>query len=278
MVKNYLTFDVEDYFQVSAFDDVVRRDEWDNFQSRVEKNTETFLDLLDAHNVKATFFVLGWVAEKYPQLIKKIDNSGHEVACHSFYHRLVYTQTPDEFRDETKRTRELLENITGKAVIGYRAPSYSITKNSLWAIDILEELGFQYDSSIFPIHHDRYGVPDAPRFQYSFPHKKIIEIPISTYPFLGKNIPVSGGGYFRLFPFFLTEFFLKSINKKENKPFIFYLHPWELDPAQPRIDNASALSRFRHYVNLDKTADRLEKLLGNFNFTTIRDSLDGCIK
>ena len=268
-ITNYLTIDVEDYFQVSAFEDIAPLKKWDSFSARVEQNTSKILDLLADRKIIATFFVLGWVAEKFPGVVKKIVNNGHEIGCHSYYHRLVYNLSPDEFRDDTKKTKDILEDISGCKVRGYRAPSYSITKKSLWALDILKDLGFSYDSSIFPIIHDRYGMPNAPRFPYIHSNG-LKEYPISTSLFMGRKIPIAGGGYFRLFPYWFTRMMLTRINKKENQPFIFYLHPWEIDPDQPRFNHASALSRFRHYNNLDKTASRFKKLLKDFQFQPLR--------
>lgn len=269
-IKNYLTVDVEDYFQVAAFDTIVHIEDWDRYLPRVVNNTKIILDLFAARSIKATFFVLGWVAEKFPELIREIDGQGHEIGCHSFYHRLVYSLTPDEFREDTVRAKNALEDIIGKKVKGYRAPSYSITSRSLWAFDILEELGFEYDSSIFPIVHDRYGIPDAPRFRYRLPGHNLIEYPISTALFLKKKIPVAGGGYFRIFPYWFTALALNKINSCDREPFIFYFHPWEIDPEQPRMKNASAVSRFRHYKNLDQTMTRLEKLLRDFDFIPLQ--------
>lgn len=268
-VINYLTVDIEDYFQVSAFENIVQKKDWDNCPSRVEQNTAKILSLLDSHNVKATFFVLGWTAQRHPGMVLDIAAKGHEIACHGFYHRLVYNLTPEEFIEDTRQAKDILEQITGKKVIGYRAPSYSITNRSLWALDILAELGCQYDSSIFPIYHDRYGIPDAPRFRYRLTEQNMTEYPISTALIFGKKFPVGGGGYFRLFPYWFTYLLLRSINEQEGQPFIFYFHPWEIDPEQPMMKNASALSRFRHYVNLNKTYRRLEQLLSDFPFGPI---------
>lgn len=268
-MRNYLTIDVEDYFHVSAFEHVVRQADWDKFESRVVNNCRRILTLLDAHGVKATFFVLGWVAEHYPDLVREIEQGGHEIACHSFYHRLVYDLTPDEFREDTLRAKNILEQITGKPVFGYRAPSYSITGKSLWAFDILEELGFTYDSSVFPIYHDRYGIPDAPRFPYMVPGHNLKEYPISTSMAYGLKVPVSGGGYFRLFPYNFIRWALRKVNREENQPFIFYLHPWEIDPEQPRVKTGSLVSKFRHYVNLSKTQKRFHNLLTDFSFCPI---------
>ena len=267
---NYLTIDVEDYFQVSAFEKVIDPSSWHVFESRVEHNTAIILDLLDKKRVKGTFFIVGWIAERYPKLVKQIFACGHEIGCHSYWHRKVYDLSPDTFRQDTYRAKSILEDITGQSVIGYRAPSYSITSKSLWALDVLAELGFQYDSSIFPTYHDNYGIPDAPRFAYRLTMSKMMEYPISTLRITGYNLPISGGGYFRLFPYAFIRNALKIINSKENKPFIFYLHPWEVDPDQPRISNASSLSRFRHYVNLDTTFTRLERLLDDFKFKPIK--------
>jgi polysaccharide deacetylase family protein (PEP-CTERM system associated) len=269
-LKNYLTIDVEDYFQVAAFDDIIKPASWTSMECRVERNTTVILDTLQNHGVHATFFIVGWIAEKYPALVRTISRYGHEIGCHSYLHRKIYHLTPDEFREDTRRAKSILEDITGRAVFGYRAPSYSITKKSLWALEILEELGFEYDSSIFPIYHDNYGIPDAPRFEYKLPNSNLTEYPISTALVLGRKIPVAGGGYFRLFPYWFTKMSLKTINHRERKPFIFYLHPWEIDPAQPRMKHAKLLSRFRHYNNLDKTGERLVKLLEDFNFAPIR--------
>jgi polysaccharide deacetylase family protein (PEP-CTERM system associated) len=272
-MKNYLTIDVEDYFQVSAFEDIVGKDKWSGFDSRVTKNTFLILDILAEYNIQATFFVVGWVAEKYPEIVSRIKNEGHEVGCHSYWHRKVYDLSPEEFREDTKRAKDILEDIIGQRVVGYRAPSYSITQKSLWALDILSELGFEYDSSIFPVLHDNYGIPDAPRFKYLIQANNLVEYPISTAKLFGGNIPVSGGGYFRLFPYWFTRMLLKRINLQENQKFIFYLHPWEIDPDQPRMKSAKLLSKFRHYNNLQKTSLRLKLLLTDFNFGPIRDTL-----
>jgi polysaccharide deacetylase family protein (PEP-CTERM system associated) len=266
-----LTIDIEDYFQVSAFEDIVSKDDWDSYPSRVVPNTSKILSLLDTRNVKATFFILGWTAQKYPDLVKNIFYKGHEVACHGYYHRLIYELTPDEFREDTRKAKNILEQITGTKIIGYRAPSYSITKRTPWAHEILAELGFQYDSSIFPIHHDRYGMPDAPRFSYRVPNLELTEYPLSTFLFFTKKVPVAGGGYFRLFPYWFSKMALQNINQRERQPFIFYFHPWEIDPEQPRMRRAKHLSRFRHYINLDKTYGRLQKLIHDFSFGRITD-------
>ena len=276
-IRNALTVDVEDYFHVSALAPSIHRDTWDLRESRVVSNTRRLLALLQEHRVRGTFFVLGWVAERQPQLVKDIVAGGHEIACHGFSHRLVYEQSREEFYDETRRSKDLLEDLTGAAVVGYRAASYSIVRKSLWALDVLVELGFAYDSSIFPVHHDRYGIPGAARS----PHRiltpggaSIAEWPLATAKLLGCSLPVAGGGYFRLLPYWLSRWGLQSINRKDCSPFIFYLHPWEIDPGQPRVA-ASFLSTFRHYTNLDKVERRLTRLLGDFQFGTVQDGLKG---
>lgn len=274
VMKNTLTIDVEDYFHVAALGKSIDKKDWDSIEPRVVENMHRLLDLFDEHEVKATHFVLGWVAERFPALIKEIDRRGHEVASHGFSHQLVYKQTPEIFEQETRDSKNLIEDIVGKQVFGYRAASYSITNKSLWALDILVDLGFIYDSSIFPVVHDNYGIKGSPEYPHILetPNKKrLVEYPLSTYGFLGQAIPVAGGGYFRLYPYWLSRFFYRSINKS-NMPFVFYLHPWEVDPAQPRV-KASLLSEFRHYNNLDKCEGRLSKLLSDFNFTTMHSKL-----
>ncbi|MFZ5759490.1 MAG: XrtA system polysaccharide deacetylase [Thermodesulfobacteriota bacterium] len=291
-ITNYLTIDVEDYFQVSAFEKVISPNEWDRCALRVENNTGGILQLLAARNVKATFFIVGWIAERCPELVREIARHGHEIGCHSYLHRKIYDLSPDQFREDTKRAKDILEKITGQPVYGYRAPSYSITRKSLWALEILAELGFTYDSSIFPIYHDTYGIPDAPRYPFLWDlsgktpqyanqltdkpsgHSTVLkEYPLSTALILGRKVPVAGGGYFRLFPYWFTKFALGKINNDERKPFVFYLHPWEIDPNQPRFRQASRLSRFRHYNNLDKTGERLKRLLGDFFFARIWEGI-----
>ncbi len=270
MLKNYLTIDVEDYFHVTAFENEIKYEDWGNYKSRVFDNTKRLLEILSsAGEVKGTFFIMGWVAERYPEIVREIDANGHEIACHSYQHRLVYSLSPDEFRSDLRKAKSILEDIIGKKIIGYRAPSYSITNESVWAFNILEELGFKYDSSIFPISHDLYGIPDAPRFKYNLREHNLIEYPISTSKFFGIKVPLSGGGYFRLFPYTLTKMALNKINYNENQPFVFYIHPWEIDPEQPRINGASFLSKLRHYNNLGKTVKRFTKLLQDFHFVPI---------
>lgn len=271
-----MTVDVEDYFQVSAFDDVVARAQWGSFESRVCRNTERLLSLFEETNVRGTFFVLGWVAERYPSLVKRIAAAGHEVASHGFMHRLVYDSTPEQFRSDVQRTKGLLESITGRLVAGYRAPSYSITDRSLWALDVLIEEGYRYDASIYPIHHDRYGIPSAPRFVHQVFRQSgsIWEVPGSTVRYGRVNFPIGGGGYFRMLPYGWTRSGIRRLNTVEGRPAIFYVHPWEIDPGQPRL-SGSMLSRLRHYRNLDLTENRLRLLVQQFAFGSIMDILPG---
>jgi polysaccharide deacetylase family protein (PEP-CTERM system associated) len=330
-ILNALTIDLEDYYMVSAFESVVKREDWHKYESRIERNTHRILEILAeakppstqfktqnsklkiardaAYNsppdsgVRATFFCLGWIADKYPGLIREITACGHEIANHGYDHNLVYNMTSSEFREDVRKSKKILEDAAGKEVVGYRAPSYSITAKSLWALPILAEEGYRYDSSIFPIHHDRYGIPDAPRFPFlvdldgvhgngevKLPDSDnvktvgasmdasngrfIVEYPISTVKLWGLNMPISGGGYMRLFPYGVTKKGLEKINRSEEKPFVIYLHPWELDPEQPRFNNLSALSRFRHYVNLDGTAEKLRRLLNDFTFSSMREVIE----
>jgi len=273
-MKNALTIDVEDYFQVSAFEGIVERRDWVIYPSRVEGNTRRVLDLLDEHSVKATFFVLGWVAERYPSIVRDIARNGHEVASHGYDHRLVYSLDPESFRADLRRTKSLLEDITGTPVVGYRAPSYSITEKSLWALDVLVEEGFLYDSSIFPIVHDRYGIPGAERFPHDLKRAggSIREFPLTTVAvqFLGRKmaLPIAGGGYLRLFPSRLIRWGMARVNAGDGQPAVIYFHPWEMDPAQPRI-RAGLVSRFRHYVNLASTGDKLRSIFRSFEFDTM---------
>ncbi|MFZ1906537.1 MAG: XrtA system polysaccharide deacetylase [Steroidobacteraceae bacterium] len=272
---NAFTVDVEDYFHVAALSSAITRESWPAQESRVERNTERLLALLAERGVRGTFFVLGWVAERTPGLVRRIAASGHEIACHGFSHRLVYQQTREEFREETLRAKRLLEDLIGEAVLGYRAASFSVTRDSLWALDTLIDAGFLYDSSIFPIRHDRYGLPGAapePNRLSAPSGRTLVEFPMSAARFLGVQVPVSGGGYFRLLPFWVTRAGLKQINERRGLPFTFYLHPWELDPGQPRF-KVSALSRFRHYTNLARCEERLRRLLGEFEFTSMREAL-----
>jgi polysaccharide deacetylase family protein (PEP-CTERM system associated) len=270
-VKNAFTVDVEDYFQVEGFASAIDRSSWEGFRTRVRGSTSLLLDLLAAHGVHATFFVLGWVARKHPEIVRQIVASGHEVASHGMSHRLIYTQTPEEFRRETRDSKALLEDLAQKPVAGYRAATYSITRSSLWALDILCEEGFRYDSSIFPMRHDRYGIADAepePHVLTTPGGSRLVEFPISVLRYAGAKIPIAGGGYFRLFPYRFSRWALRKLNARKQE-FVFYIHPWEVDPEQPRVDEAGALSRFRHYLNLDRCAARLGRLLDDFEFDTM---------
>ncbi len=272
-MMNALTVDVEDYYHVSAFESVIRSDSWNQFESRVEKNTQRILDMFDEYGTKATFFVLGCVGERHPELVQAIHKHGHEVASHGYSHRRIYTQTPAQFREETRKAKTLVEDIIGQSIIGYRAASYSITSESLWALDILAEEGFRYDSSIFPVRHDLYGIPNHDRFFSVIDRKKsgrIAEIPLSTLSVFGGNVPVGGGGYLRFFPYALTDFALRRLNVRERQPAVVYFHPWEIDPDQPRIQ-CGWKSRVRHYTNLNTMETKVRKLLANFKFAPIRE-------
>ncbi|MBF0621258.1 MAG: DUF3473 domain-containing protein [Magnetococcales bacterium] len=273
-ITNALTVDVEDYFQVSAFEPYVDSNTWDDLPIRVERNTQRILALLDKHGVHATFFVLGWVAERFPALVRSIVDSGHELASHGYSHVRVIHQTPAQFREDITRTRALLEDISGVAVQGYRAASYSIGKDNLWALDHLHQAGYRYDSSIFPGKHDLYGMPGAPRTPYfhtvtesnTDQPGQILEIPITTLKLAGRLFHCAGGGFFRLYPYPLTRWALKRLNRKESMPVVFYCHPWEIDPEQPRLFKVNAKTRFRHYLNLNKTHNRLDRLLNDFSW------------
>jgi polysaccharide deacetylase family protein (PEP-CTERM system associated) len=264
--------DLEDYFHVEAFSDVVDRTKWSDYPCRVEPNTMRILDLLDRHQVRGTFFILGWVAERYPKLVREVIARGHEPACHSYWHRLIYRLTPEEFRADTLRAKDVIEQTGGMAVRGYRAPSYSITRKSLWALDILAECGFAYDSSIFPITHDVYGIPDAPRapFSTTTPGGSIVEYPITTFRLKGeRNWPVGGGGYLRIFPVWYTRMGIRRASA-ESIPLIVYIHPWEVDPEQPKLPGRLT-SRLRHYTNLTKMYDRVDALLASQRFGPFQD-------
>jgi polysaccharide deacetylase family protein (PEP-CTERM system associated) len=275
-IINAMSVDVEDYFHVAALADSIPRNRWDQMEYRAEANTRLLLDLFDEFSMKSTFFVLGWVARRSPALIREIHERGHEVASHGMSHLLVYNQTPQEFRAETLESKALLEDIIGAPVLGYRASTYSVTKRSLWALDILAEAGFIYDSSIFPIHHDLYGIPDASEVPSRISTPKgasIVEFPMCAVPLFGAKVPVSGGGYFRLLPYWLTRAGLRKLNHQLRRPFIFYLHPWEVDPGQPRV-KAGLKSRLRHYTNLGRTEQRLRRLIGEFAFAPVREVLE----
>jgi len=273
-IINAMTVDVEDYFHVSALAPSAPRERWVSFESRVVANTERMLDLFDEVGIKATCFVLGWVAEHHPDLVKTIGARGHEIASHGYWHQLVYDLTPEAFREDVGRSRRLLQDLSGQAVEGYRAPSFSITNRSLWALDVLIDEGYTYDSSIFPVRHDRYGIADAPRDVHRLTRKggAILEVPPATIRLAGQNLSIAGGGYFRLLPYAWHHWGIGRRNRGEHQPAIFYLHPWEIDPGQPRLP-ASRLSAIRHYTNLDKTEARLRRLLRTYAFGPMRDVL-----
>jgi polysaccharide deacetylase family protein (PEP-CTERM system associated) len=274
--RDIVSVDVEDYFHVEAFSDIVKRSQWDGYRSCVEANTERVLDLLDECGVKGTFFILGWVAERKPGLVRKIVERGHEPACHSYWHRLIYQLSPQEFREDTQRAKDCIEQAAGEQISGYRAPSFSITARSAWAPEILRELGFTYDSSVFPVHHDLYGVAGAPRkpFLIETGSGPLMEYPMTTFRVGNSpNLPVAGGGYLRLFPYWYTEAGVRRV-WKEGLRVISYVHPWEFDPEQPRLPGRLK-SRIRHYTNLSKTADRLKQLMGLGEFGPFRDCRPG---
>jgi polysaccharide deacetylase family protein (PEP-CTERM system associated) len=270
---NALTIDVEDYFHVTGFGDCVPRERWGQFEWRVEGNTCKVLDLLARHGVSATFFVLGWVAERFPALVRDIHDAGHEVGCHGHAHQLIYEQTPDEFRADVRRARNVLEDVIGRPVTAYRAPSFSVTARSEWALDVLVEEGFTLDSSIYPTYHDRYGMPGTPLHPWRVerPGGSLWEFPLPVWRLLRCPVPVGGGGYFRLYPYPLTRHALRAINRA-GRPFAVYLHPWEFDPEQPRLSPGWARA-FRHYVNLHRTEHRLRRLLRDFSFGTLTEAL-----
>jgi polysaccharide deacetylase family protein (PEP-CTERM system associated) len=272
---NALSVDVEDYFQVSAFSATIHPSSWGSYECRAERNTLALLELLDRHQTTATFFVLGWIAERFPDLVREIHRRGHEVASHGRDHQTLDCLNPRSFRSEVREQKVLLEDLVQAPVLGYRAPSFSITRRTTWALQALLDEGYQYDSSVFPVYHDRYGIPDAPRFPHDIALNGGVlrEFPPSTLAVLGlPNLPIGGGGYLRMYPFWLTRWGLRRINRVERQPVMVYLHPWEVDPDQPRIP-ASRLSQWRHYINLHATARRLECLLREFRFGPIRTVL-----
>lgn len=262
-ITNALTIDVEDYFQVSALAPHFPRSQWDGVPCRVERNVDLILDLLDTHDAKATFFTLGWIAERYPSLVRRITESGHEVASHGYGHERASAQTPESFLADIRLARAVLEDIIGQQVVGYRAPSFSIGLANLWAHDCIAEAGYRYSSSVYPVKHDHYGIPDAPRFPYRL-DSGLIEVPVTTMRWMGRNWPAGGGGYFRLLPYALSRWQIRRVNADDRRPAIFYFHPWEVDPEQPRVREATAKTRFRHYVNLERTEGRLRRLLKDF--------------
>ena len=262
---NALTIDVEDYFQVSAFAPHIARSSWASRECRVERNVGRILDMLAERETKATFFTLGWIAERYPALVRRIVEAGHELASHGYGHERASDLTPQAFLQDIQTAKALLEDIGGVEVKGYRAPSFSIGVGNLWAFDSLVEAGYRYSSSIYPIAHDHYGMPDAPRHAYQV-RPGLLEVPITTLRLFNRNFPSSGGGYFRLLPYHLSRWMLNRVNRQERKAGIFYFHPWEIDPGQPRIEGISSKTRFRHYVNIGRTESRVRQLLGDFRW------------
>jgi polysaccharide deacetylase family protein (PEP-CTERM system associated) len=274
-VVNAMSVDVEDYFQVAALAPAISRESWVAREPRVERNTDALLALMSERGIRSTFFVLGWIGERHPALIRRIAAAGHEIASHGYSHELIYRQTQADFLRETLHSKRLIEDLIGAAVVGYRAASFSVTRQSLWALDVLIDAGFEYDSSIFPIRHDRYGIPGAaeePGIIAAPSGRTLVEFPMCAARFAGVQVPVSGGGYFRLLPYWLTRRGLRQINRARGRPFVFYLHPWEIDPGQPRI-KVGWLSSFRHYTNLGVCEVRLQRLLSEFRFASVREVL-----
>jgi polysaccharide deacetylase family protein (PEP-CTERM system associated) len=264
-LSNALTIDVEDYFQVSAFAPYIRRDEWEQRECRVERNVQRILELLAQKQIKATFFTLGWVAERYPQLVRDIVAGGHELASHGYGHERASDLSQAAFSQDVTRAKKLLEDLGGAPVLGYRAPSFSIGTGNLWAFDVLAQAGYQYSSSVYPIKHDHYGMPDSPRFAYRLA-SGLLEIPITTLRMGNRNLPSSGGGYFRLLPYALSRWMLRKVNQQDHESAIFYFHPWEIDPEQPRVAGIDLRTRFRHYVNIGRTEKRLISLMDDFRW------------
>jgi len=269
-IKNAMSIDVEDYFQVSAFAPHIRREDWDTLPCRVERNVDLILGLLDETNAKATFFTLGWIAERYPQVVRRIVDNGHELASHGYGHQRASDLTPEQFRADITRAKHILEDLGSVAIRGYRAPSFSINRKNWWAVEELENAGYVYSSSIYPVRHGHYGMPDAPRF----PHRPngeagILELPPTTVPLMGRNWPAAGGGWFRLLPYSMSRWMLNRVNTEDRAPCMFYFHPWEIDAGQPRQSGLSARTRFRHYVNLQRMPGRLRQLLTDFEWDRV---------
>ena len=264
-ITNALTIDVEDYFQVSAFAPYIARSDWPQRECRVERNVERILCMLADHGTKATFFTLGWIAERYPALVRRIVDEGHELASHGYGHQRASELSRAELGEDLRRAKSILEDIGGHEVLGYRAPSFSIGERNLWAFDVLVETGHRYSSSIYPIKHDHYGMPDAPRFAHRLANG-LLEVPVTTLRMGERNLPSSGGGYFRLLPYALSRWMLRRVNRVDQQAAIFYFHPWEIDAGQPRIDGIDAKTRFRHYVNIERMEQRLQRLLGDFSW------------
>lgn len=268
-LKNAISIDVEDYFQVSAFENTINRRDWDSLEHRVSGNIDKVLKIFSDAGVIATFFVLGWVAERYPGIVEKIIKNGHELASHGYGHQRVSDLTRDQFIGDITRAKKILEDISGQLIKGYRAPSYSIGKNNIWALEALAETGHEYSSSIYPIKHDHYGFPDAPRFAFKDEKTGLIEIPITTMKFMNRLYPAGGGGFFRFYPYSVSRWAINRVNQIDLQPTVFYFHPWEIDPEQPQQNNISIKTRFRHYLNLNKTESRLKQLLSDFQWGTM---------
>ncbi len=268
---NAMTVDVEDYFQVSAFDSYVDRSTWGDYEGRVEGNTDRILELFENYNTRATFFTLGWVAEKYPAMVRRIVDAGHELASHGWDHIMVTRLSREEFGQDVRRAKQMLEDVGGVAVSGYRAPSYSFTKKNDWAHTVLAEQGYRYSSSVAPIKHDLYGIPSAPRFAHLCANGAVVELPITTTRLLGRNLPCGGGGWFRLYPYPVSHWAINRVRSKDRERSIFYFHPWEIDPQQPRIKGLGLRTRFRHYQNLSRMESRLEQLLNDFEWGTMAE-------
>lgn len=269
-ITNAMSIDVEDYFQVSAFESCISRKDWNSLPCRIERNMDEILGLLDETGTKATFFTLGWIAERYPGVVRGIVDNGHELASHGYGHERASDLDRGEFQRDVDRAKKILEDLGGQQVQGYRAPSFSIGDNNRWAIDVLEETGHRYSSSIFPVRHDHYGVPDAPRHPWQ-PNGDggLWELPPTTVPMLGRNLPAAGGGWFRLMPYGISRWLIRQVNEKEHAPCMFYFHPWEIDPDQPRQMDAPLKSRFRHYVNLKQMRGKLRNLLNDFEWDRV---------
>lgn len=265
VLRNAMSIDVEDYFQVSAFAPYIARGDWDRRECRVERNVERILALLAERNTKATFFTLGWIAERYPQMVRDIVAQGHELASHGYGHERASDLSPTAFADDITRAKKLLEDLGGHEVLGYRAPSFSIGEKNLWAFDALLTAGYRYSSSVYPIKHDHYGMPESPRFAYPV-REGLLEVPVTTLRVFNKNLPSSGGGYFRLLPYALSRWLIQQVNARDQQSAVFYFHPWEIDADQPRIDGIDGKTRFRHYVNIGRTHDRIAHLLADFSW------------
>jgi polysaccharide deacetylase family protein (PEP-CTERM system associated) len=268
-IRNALTVDVEDYFQVSAFAPHISRGAWATMECRIERNLDVILLLLDESNTRATFFTLGWIAERYPQLVRRIVENGHELASHGYAHLRASEQSREEFYKDVTRAKRVLEDIAGVEVKGYRAPSFSIGRDNLWALECLREAGYRYSSSLYPIRHDHYGMPDAPRFAFYPQGTRLLELPVTTIRLFSWNLPAGGGGYFRLMPYRLSRWCLRRVNAVDRQPCVFYFHPWEIDPDQPRQKGISFKTRFRHYVNLASMERRIRALCGDFQWDRI---------